>query len=78
MPGVVVLNRASKRLWIDFFHRSADTVAKKPSSLIRDFQITLNLVCAHAFLGFAHKIDRSKPLPERQMGYRETLCPLSR
>jgi len=65
--GFIDLYDAVQRCWVDFLHRSADTMAQIPRRLVRDAQRALELVRAHAFLGLAQQVDTEKPLPQWQV-----------
>ena len=49
-------------------HGLTDAVAQIPSGLVGDSQSSVELIGAHALFGFAHQVDRQKPLTQWKVG----------
>ena len=67
VSGLLSANIARGLMAVNLGHRSTDSVAKIPRSLIGDSEGSLNLMGAHSVAGFAEQISCNEPLPQRQV-----------
>ena len=67
VSGLLSANIARELMAVNVGHRSTDSVAKIPRSLVGDSEGSLNLMGTHSGAGFAEQICCNEPLPQRQV-----------
>ena len=65
--GPLSANMARELMAVNVGHRSTDSVAKIPRSLVGDSEGSLNLMGTHSVAGFTKQICCNEPLPQRQV-----------
>ncbi len=66
--GFIDFHGPAKLVCLRFLHCCSDSVAQIPRGLIGNAQCLLDLVGAHALLGFTKQVDAKEPLPKREVG----------
>ena len=67
VSGLFSANAARELMAVNIGHRSTDSVAKIPRSLVGDSEGSLNLMGTHSVAGFTEQIGCYEPLPQRQV-----------